>query len=103
LKSLFRTLELGPNAFGCTIRVKHNGGFIVSKGDDDFIATGLKTAIADGFPGSFKQSITMLIKYKLGDQNVSDHAAIPTGSHQINRAKPERLAVKFRGKVSNPI
>jgi len=52
------------------------GGSIACKGNSDFIATGLKTAIAAVFPGSFKKSITMLIKCKLGDQNVSDHAAI---------------------------
>src|SRR5262249_48588092 len=52
------------------------GGSIVCKGNSDFIASGLKTATAAVFPGSFKQSIPMLIKCKLGDQNVSDHAAI---------------------------
>jgi hypothetical protein len=56
--------------------VKENGGSIVCECDGDFIATVLKTAIAAVFPGSFKQSITMLLKCKLGDQNVSDHGAI---------------------------
>jgi hypothetical protein len=59
------------------------GGCIVCKGDGDFIATVLKTAIAAVFPGSFKQSFTMLFKSKLGDQNVSDHAATELSAREL--------------------
>jgi hypothetical protein len=69
----FRRIKLDAHFY--TIPVKEVGGCFVCKGDGDFIATVLKTAIADVFPGSFKQSITMLIKCKPWDQNVSDHAA----------------------------
>jgi hypothetical protein len=86
--TLFRKLYLVPDAFAYTVPAKRNGTVIACKGDGDFVGTGLKTAIKAGrLPCSFKQSITLLLKSKLGDQNVSAH---------------DHIQEEWGRKVSNP-
>jgi hypothetical protein len=77
----------GAECLGLDNTRKRNGRIHQCKGDGDFIATVLKTAIAAVFPGSFKQSIAMLLKCKLGDQNVSDHEAILSGTNRIDERR----------------
>ncbi len=89
--TLFRKLYLVSDAFAYTVPAKRNGTVIACKGDGDFIGTGLKTAIKAGrLPCSFKQSITLLLKSKLGDENVSayDHIQEQIGAESV---EPERI------------